>query len=394
MKITFILPKIGIGGGVRVVFEYANRLQERGHEVSIVHSIIPPFPEDLLRQFGLKNSLSKFLKARSSAKGSSWKPNVKLIRIPTLSPKSKWMFKRKIPDADAVIATEWRIAYGVAELGEEKGEKFNLVQDYECWEVRNDERCWERAEEISKKTKEPVHLAMADIDTNDMPFHNTKKLVDNAFKLPLRTITISTWLKELIEKKFGQKVEGIIINGCNSDIFYCEDKNWNERKRILAPYRDMRWKGSEDAIKSFEIVKKEHPDVQFVMFGSMKGKVPDWIEFHENISNEGLRELYSSCDIFVSPSWAEGCQLPPMEAMACKCAVVATNVGGIPDYTIPGKTALVVPPRNPEMLAEKILYLLENEKELKNISKAGYNYIKQFTWERAVDEFERILGGK
>jgi len=42
MKITFVLPDVGISGGARVVFEYANRLTERGHNVHIVYPIIPP----------------------------------------------------------------------------------------------------------------------------------------------------------------------------------------------------------------------------------------------------------------------------------------------------------------------------------------------------------------
>lgn len=392
MKITFVLPNLSLSGGVRVVFEYANRLQERGHEVSIVYPIIPPFPDDLLRQFGLKCSISKFLKSRNLAKVYKWKTSAKLIRVPTLSPKLKWMFERKIPDADVIIATEWRTAYAVAELEEEKGEKFHFVQNYECWEVWSDERCWKRAEDISKKTGEPVHLAMADIDTRDLPFHKTKKLVDEAFKLPLKKITISTWLKELLEKKFGQKVEGIIINGLNFEKFYNENKSWNKTKKILAPYRDQKWKGTEDAIRAFKIVKNRHPNVRFVMFGPIKGKVPDWIEFHESPSDEKLRELYSSCDIFVFPSWVEGFGLPPMEAMACKCAVIATKVGWIMDLT-DEEICLTCPPRKPEILAKKIIYLLENEDKLKKLSEKGYDYVRQFTWEKAVDKFERIIGG-
>ena len=129
-------------------------------------------------------------------------------------------------------------------------------------------------------------------------------------------------------------------------------------QRILAPYQNQtgRFKGAEDAIRAFEIVRERFPNVQFVMFDIEKGKVPDWIEFHVNPSDEELRELYCSCDIFVFPSWVEGFGLPPMEAMACKCAVVTTNVGAIPDYTIPGETALVVPPRESESLAKNIIF--------------------------------------
>lgn len=41
MKITFVLPGVWLLGGVKVVFEYANRLQEKGHEVRVVYPIFP-----------------------------------------------------------------------------------------------------------------------------------------------------------------------------------------------------------------------------------------------------------------------------------------------------------------------------------------------------------------
>jgi len=80
-----------------------------------------------------------------------------------------------------------------------------------------------------------------------------------------------------------------------------------------------------------------------------------------------------------------------MEAMACQCAVVATNVGGVPDYTIPGQTALVVEPRDVNAMAEAIIRLLQNDDERQRIAQAGYQYIKQFTWDRAVERFEAAL---
>ena len=392
MKITFVLSSLGIRGGHRVIYEYANRLQERGHEVSIVYPIVPPFPLYFLRQFGLKNSALKFFRTPNLLKEKNWEINAKLIKVPTLSPKLKWMFERKVPNADVIIATDFSTAYPVATLGEEKGEQFHFVQHYECWGIWNTEECWKRAEKM-EKDPEKISLAMVDIDTSDLPFHKTKKLVDKALKLPLRKITTSSWLNELIEEKFGQKVEAAILYGVNFKIFYNENKIYNKKKRIIASYQTTKWKGGEDAIKAFEIVKEKFPDVQFVMFDIVEGEVPDWIELHVNPSDEELRKLYASADIFVFPSWVEGFGMPPMEAMACNCAVVATNVGAIPDYAIPGETVLTSPPRKHELLAENISYLLEDEDTLKKISEAGYCYIKQFTWEKAADEFERVLRG-
>ena len=80
-----------------------------------------------------------------------------------------------------------------------------------------------------------------------------------------------------------------------------------------------------------------------------------------------------------------------MEGMACKCAVVATNVGAVLDYTIPNKTAIVVPPQNPQKLREGISYLLDNWDEAKKIAKRGHNYITRFTWERATEKLGKVL---
>ena len=388
MKITFVLSSLGVRGGHRAIYEYANRLQERGHEVSIVYPIVPPFPVELLRQNGLKNSALKFFRTPNLLKEKNWKIKAKLIKVPTLSPKLKWMFARKVPNADVIIATDFSTAYPVAKLGDEKGEKFHFVLGYEIMHCWNDERFWKRVSEIEEDHRK-FRIAMADVDTKDLPCYNTKKLADEAFKLPLKKIVISTWLKDLLEKKFEQKVEGIIINGVNFKTFYNENKIWNKKKRILAPYQNQigRFKGAEDAIKAFKIVREKFPDVQFVMFDFTKGEVPDWVEFHVNPSDDDLRELYSSCDIFISPNWL-GLDTPCMEAMACKCAVITTETF---DCVIPGETALVSSPRSSDSLAGKIIELLEDEEKLKDLSKSGYRHIKKFTWEMATDKFENIL---
>lgn len=154
----------------------------------------------------------------------------------------------------------------------------------------------------------------------------------------------------------------------------------------------IRWKGTEDGIRAFEIARERHPEIQLVMFGSRhNANIPDYAEFHERPFGEEVRRLYFSCDVFVCPSWVEGGPLPPMEAMACKCAVATTNVGAVPDYTIPGETALVSPPRRPELLAENIIKLVESDGLLRRISEAGYEHIKKFNWDRATDALEQTF---
>ena len=158
------------------------------------------------------------------------------------------------------------------------------------------------------------------------------------------------------------------------------------------PFRSIKWKGTDDGLKTFSIVREKRPKTEFAVYGDAQyDNVPNWIRRYGQISDDELRRLYSSSDICVLSSWVEGCQLPPMEAMACGCAVVATDVGGIPDYAIQGETVLVSPPRKPEILANNVIKLLDDKEEMARISNAGQDFIKQFTWERATSQLEKIF---
>ena len=73
-------------------------------------------------------------------------------------------------------------------------------------------------------------------------------------------------------------------------------------------------------------------------------------------------------DIFVLPSLKEGLPYSIMEAMAAGLPVVATNVGGIPDLIIDGKSGLIVPPKDPAAIAKAILPLLQDPRERQSLS--------------------------
>jgi len=157
-------------------------------------------------------------------------------------------------------------------------------------------------------------------------------------------------------------------------------------------YSSQRLKGTEYGLEAIRLIKKKYPETKAIFFGLKKGSdIPDFVDFNTDPPQEKIRKIYSNCDIFVSPSLQEGCQLPPMEAMACKCAVIATNVGGVPDYTIPGKTALVVKPKNSQEIFQAACNLIANPNLLKSIAESGCQYISKFTWPRAVEQLKKIL---
>lgn len=353
MYVTFVLPVVPpLAGGNRVVFEYGNQLVDMGHEVSIV------FPAQSADRrydewFGLKSKLRVVkhgLMRMIQGKAIEWfdlRKEVRFVEVPNL-------LERHIPDADIIVATFWSTAPWVNGYSERKGRKFYLIQHYEA--------------EIM----------------------GPKEMVDATWRMPLRKIVIARWLKDLAEREFGEKIYELITNGVNFDHFFNENKVFNIPRRIGMMYHPAYWKGISDGIKAFEIAREKHPEIRLVMFGVYRPDffLPDYVEFHHKPYGESLRRLYCSLDIFLSPSWTEGCQLPPMEAMSCQCALVATDVGGVPDYTVPGETALVSPPRKPELLAENIIALLDDPERLQQISLAGYRKIREFTWQKAAKKLE------
>jgi len=96
-------------------------------------------------------------------------------------------------------------------------------------------------------------------------------------------------------------------------------------------------------------------------------------------------------DTYLSPNWAEGWHLPPAEAMACGCAVVSTDIGGVRDYAEHEKTALLSPPGDPEALTKNLLRLLEDDNLRIQLAKAGHKRIQEFTWDRSTDLLEQFL---
>jgi len=109
------------------------------------------------------------------------------------------------------------------------------------------------------------------------------------------------------------------------------------------------------------------------------------IDFTGRVSNEEFREHYAKASIAVVPSVYEGFGLPVGEAMASGIPVISTTGGALPE--VAGDAALMVPPQNPEALAEAICELLDNPEKAKELGEAGYKRVQeQFTWKNAAEQ--------
>ncbi|MBI4531145.1 MAG: glycosyltransferase, partial [Candidatus Latescibacteria bacterium] len=106
--------------------------------------------------------------------------------------------------------------------------------------------------------------------------------------------------------------------------------------------------------------------------------------------------LMHALDLFVLPSWSEGLPVTILEAMASGKPVIATSVGGTPEVVVDGETGTLVPPGNPERLAEAILYHLEHPEVSRGMGEKGLERVRSgFSLKRMIDQtfrlYERVL---
>lgn len=389
MKVNFLLPGLGLSGGNRIVFEYANRLSDRGHNVTIIFPLVPTRMAEPLSAYRPRVTQVFGTVSRLLTRGVvDWFDlDVSVRCIPTLGPAIIGLFQSRIPDADVTVATAWQSAYAVAALDESKGLKAYLVQHYEIWKTWNSEQAWRMVRSV---TDDPASYptAMYEVTPPEKRARREKELVDRSYKLPLSKVAVSPWLSDFLETKFDQPNVDVIPNSVSHSSFY-PDPTGYESNSLLLPFRTDRWKGRREVIN---VVEACAGDVNIHTYGSgEEGDLPDCVTHHSDVSDEELRRLYSDADIFVFPSWVEGYGLPPFEAMACRTAVVATSVGVVPEYANDGMTASIVPPRDSSALVEATQELLARPKKRKLLGEKGRELVTGFSWDRNVTRFEQAL---
>jgi glycosyltransferase involved in cell wall biosynthesis len=107
-----------------------------------------------------------------------------------------------------------------------------------------------------------------------------------------------------------------------------------------------------------------------------------------------IPEIMSSIDIFILPSLWEGFGLVLLEAMAAKKAIVATDIGAIPEIVLDDKTGILAPPANAEALANGVLRLVRQKNLAKTMGERGRERLEtHFGIDKMVKRVEKIYDG-
>lgn len=168
-----------------------------------------------------------------------------------------------------------------------------------------------------------------------------------------------------------------------------EDKNkeYEKTKPIQKSFiylgRIVDYKGIKELIEAFLIVAKKNPTVKLNIYGDGKDleKYKKLVNKNKMIrfygqTDEPLRALAEN-EIFILPSYREGLSLSLLDAVMMGKKIIASDVDGNPEVVKNGKTGLLVPPKNVEKLAEAMIYMLENRKEVDRMAKNARKYYEE-----------------
>ncbi|MCK4597405.1 glycosyltransferase, partial [bacterium] len=117
------------------------------------------------------------------------------------------------------------------------------------------------------------------------------------------------------------------------------------------------------------------------------------VRFIGFVENEQVPDYLSQMDIFVVPSImsSETFGVAAVEAAACKLPVIASNIGGLPEVVIDGETGFLVPSKDPNAIAEKMVLLMQEIELRKRMGEAARRFVEQnYVWEENAKEMERL----
>jgi glycosyltransferase involved in cell wall biosynthesis len=352
MRITFVSPTPNLSGGCRVIAIYADRLQAMGHEVTVV---APRRTEPGLRA-----------QARRLIAGRGWKSAASASHYDGMTARLHLVdhpgpvTAADVPDADAVIATFWESAFVVMGLPPSKGRKFYFVQHHE------------------------IHLAQQ------------RHFAAGSYFLPLRKITIAGWLADTMRDIYGHRDVTVVPNSVDHSLFHAPPRSRQTVPTVGLMYSTKRFKGVDTTLEAIRITRERHPALKVVAFGKSDPvrtlPLPEGSLYICNPRQSQLREIYAMCDVFAAGSRSEGFGLPILEAMACRCPVVATRTGCAPDMIEDGVNGFVVDVGDASAMGARLADVLDLDADRwQAMSEAALERVLPYDWDAAARLFEQAL---
>ena len=352
MKITFLLPGLGHNvpiGGFKVVYEYANRFYNDGHDVYIVY-IADPLLNGEKATKHIYHFFKYIYKLIFGFSGRKWFPLNKRIKEKLV------LFgnKRNIPKSNCYVATSNTTAVNLQRGNFENANLVYFIQGFETW-----------------------NMCMQDLI--------------ETYHYDMKKIVISKDLQVKLHKLAEPSV--LIPNGFNFDEFKCYKAIESRDKYCINMlYHENAEKGCEFGFEAIRIVKERYPQLKVIIWGTSSR--PSWLPtdyvYYSRPNNEVHNKINNTSAIFVAPSLNEGWGLTVGEAMMCGEAVVCTDNKGYVELATNEFNALISPIKDYQMMANNICRLIDDDNLRWKLANNGLSFVRKYTWENSYIKFKEV----
>lgn len=341
-KLTLVLPARNRAGGTRAGVEMANHLLKRGHGVRLAvrRNASPP----ILSRRRVRRDVERFLRWTRGIGNDDWVCNF-LGEVVDYRKLDEVPFARD----EIVIAVGTFVVHDLNDLQAD---------------VRKMRWC------VGLTQHDPERMKAA-------------------WSIRMPTVSSSPNLVPILESMSGEAVVGIVSLAINSKEYFLEQR---PREGVGTVFSWSDKKAPEDAMAIFNRVAEKWPGVPHHVFGF--AACPPGLRPHQYTqlpSVEVARELYNRCKVWVVASRTEGFCLPILEAMSCGAAVVCSDHDTASVLMKDQVNGCLVPVGDIDAFVDRIDLIMHDDALRTRLAERGLETARQYTWEAAADQMERML---
>ena len=196
----------------------------------------------------------------------------------------------------------------------------------------------------------------------------------------------------LVEARILKWADKLATNSKDVQKIY-KEKYGLDFEYLLGPIDTEKFKGievekSDSNLDQVVYIGRDSPEKGIDILKSIEDQVKGKVVYCTNVEWKKAMSVLKSSKVLVLPSRIESIPNVVKEAFYLKVPVVATNVGGIPEIVTHEKTGLLVPPNDPQSLADAINRLLENSEYAKKLVEGAYEFvINNLTWDVLLPKY-------
>jgi glycosyltransferase involved in cell wall biosynthesis len=232
------------------------------------------------------------------------------------------------------------------------------------------------------------------------------RLIKRSILRQAHTILATSYFQAGITQQYSPKGKAVFITPFGADLsLFKKDPGAKKDPAVFTlcfVKRLERNYGPHVLLEAFKLVENKHSNIRlwFIGDGSMKEPlkkrakeigISSKVHFLGQIENDQIPSYLNQTDIFVMPSFRETFGVAAIEAQAVQVPVVASDIEGIREVVLHGKTGYLASPGNDEQFASWIMKLIEDPQSREKMGLEGRKFVSdRYDWQKCVDQMENI----